>query len=152
MESKEYSPLQLTTFEAGLLQARAYRKLNSFLSDALSEYELSLPKWAFLGLVCENEAIRLRTLAGLLEVEPPFATRLARELTAAGLIELTQDPKDGRAKQVRVTSAGQERAARVEKALRANLQQYLKGIRLADLATYVKVLRHLSELPDRSKR
>ena len=68
------------TYRAGLLQARAYRKLTVFLSAKLKEWDVSLPEWALLGLLYEANGMRLQEVADMLDVEPPFATRLASTL------------------------------------------------------------------------
>lgn len=146
MALKKVSNLPLTTYQAGLLQSRAYRKLSVFLTDALKEYNLSMPEWAFLGLVFDHKKIRMRVLAALLDVEPPFATKLSRSLEAKKLITRRSDEHDNRVRWIALTPEGTKLVKRVEGNLRREMRSYLKTVSIRELVIYLHVLAKISSL------
>ncbi len=75
-----------TTYQAALIFSRANRKLNDFLRAELAECNLSIPEWSYLGLLHDSQGMRGMAAAGILDVEPPFATRLGNKLAKKKLV------------------------------------------------------------------
>jgi DNA-binding MarR family transcriptional regulator len=67
--------LPITTYNAGLIQAQAYRALSSFMSTALRVNALSMPEWAVLGLLRDRGAVRQADLAERMAVKRPVITK-----------------------------------------------------------------------------
>ena len=135
----------LPTYEASLLQATAHRKLRYLVSELLKQYDLSLSEWTFLGLVYEHKQINLRTISGLLDVEPPFASRLSRKLLQMNFIEIEASPKDARIKQVGLSHYGHGRFTQIEMDLQRALQDVFIGVPAKHMASYFIVLQYISD-------
>lgn len=146
MVLKKMSQVPLTTYQAGLLQSRAFRKLSVFLNNALKEHHLTMTEWAFLGLVSDHKKVRMQSMAAFLDVEPPFATKLSRSLENKGLIIRKTDTHDSRVRWITLTPAGVKLVKLVEATLRRQLRDYLKPISLRELIVYVHVLAKISNL------
>lgn len=130
----------LRTYTTGLLQAKAYRILKHYLSRHLAKYELTMPQWAFLGLVLDAQTIRLADLAAQLDVEPPFATALADQLFKKELISRAEDPHDRRVKLITLTTTGKLLVPVVEEDVKNAMRLIYKEITPQELGAYIKVL------------
>ncbi|MDQ3099295.1 MAG: MarR family transcriptional regulator [bacterium] len=130
----------LSTYKTGLLQAKSYRMLKSYLSSQLSEYSLTMPQWAFLGLIYDARTMRLSEIAQILDVEAPFATNLADQLQKKGLIKRTESKEDRRAKAVTLTKKGDTLIPVVEEKVKDAMRKIYKSISPEDLGTYLRVL------------
>ena len=132
------------TYQAGLLQAKAYRALTNFMSCELAAFDLSLPDWAMLGLMTENHHIRPSELAHELGVKPPVVTANLKRLESAGLVERRVHDSDSRVYEVSLTVAGRKRVDSVEASLRETMGGFLKGIKNSELINYLNVLNKLA--------
>jgi MarR family 2-MHQ and catechol resistance regulon transcriptional repressor len=134
----------LTTYNTGLLQAKAYRVLKSYMSGHLLKYGLSMPQWAFLGVVFDAKKMRLVELAQFLDVEAPFATNLADQLQKKGYVKRIADKEDRRAKYIVLTSKGEALVPEIEEDTKNAMRLIYKHISPVELATYIKVLDAIS--------
>jgi DNA-binding MarR family transcriptional regulator len=75
--------------------------------------ELGINGYALLETLAVQPERRQSELAEAIGTDKPAMSRLVQELEAAGLVERSQDPSDGRAQLVRLTADGSERMARV---------------------------------------
>ena len=136
--------IRLTTYNAGLLQSKAYRALNVFMSKALAKHDLSIPQWAALGILYDEKECRPSTLAATLGIKPPVATRLLNALESKGLVVRTAHADDNRGAVVRITPHGTKLVTIVERQLRSEMRLFLSDIKLNELASYIKVLSKLA--------
>lgn len=86
--------------------------------------------------------LTLRELAGELQTDPPYATRIVDDLEQAGLVARSADERDRRVKRVSLTAAGEALAGRAAQLLDvppARLQELGDD----DLATLVRILSRL---------
>ncbi len=104
---------------------------------------LSAPRLSALSVLVFGGPMRIGTLAGIEQVEPPTMTRLADGLERAGYVIRLPDPKDRRAVVVRATPKGTRvlRRAKAQRvaALASDLGE-LSARELAALAEGVEVL------------
>lgn len=135
---------KFSTHEAGVLQSRAYRGLSGFMTAALDPYQLTMPTWAMLGAVNDAGEIKLNELANILGIKPPVATELVHQLTARQLLERRPYPDDHRVTLLALTATGNTLVEQIETKLREELRTYLDDIPMADLITYINVLRKLA--------
>ncbi len=112
----------------------------------LAEFDLSMPEWGYLGVLHDNKEVRVQTVAVLMDVEPPFATRLGNKLAGKGLVSFSLDPNDGRVRLLSITPKGDALIKSVESVLRPNMKNYLIPINRTDLNTFLSVTAQLSEL------
>lgn len=142
----------LTTYRMGLLQARAYRILKKHSSDVLFTVDLSTLDWALLGLLFDYpKGYRLNKVAELLGVEAPFVTEMVRELVRKGYVLQLRDPKDSRAKILRISEKGLTFVPIFDKTLRSRLKHLLSGLSARDLYGYIKVLEIIIKNSQQSK-
>lgn len=76
---------------------------------------IDLPAMYVLQFVAETPGIRVSELADRVGLDPSTLSRLTRSLERAGYLDRNQDPRDGRAAQMRISDRG-------EAALRQALQ------------------------------
>ncbi|CAN5511499.1 MarR family transcriptional regulator [soil metagenome] len=124
-------------FTGSLLRlARLYRRE---VNRALAEHGLSdaraLP---VLHIARSGGGMRQGHLAEELGVEGPSLVRILDQLCAAGLVERRDDPKDGRAKTLHLTSEGDALAVIVEDAVQGLRSKLLAGASAEDLAATVR--------------
>jgi DNA-binding MarR family transcriptional regulator len=99
---------------------------------------------ALYKLYVHGEAIRVTTLAEMLDVDTPTVTRKVQQLERDGLVVRHADPADGRASRIRLTPAGRRTLERVLKARRAWLDGMLAGWDDEDLARFGSLLGRFS--------
>jgi DNA-binding MarR family transcriptional regulator len=135
----------LTTYKTGLLQAKAYRNLKGHLSCHLGQFNLTLPEWAFLGMVYDHKELRLSELAKILDVEAPFATTLADTLQKKGLIKRREDTKDRRAKVITLSAKGKDVVPKIEESTKVAMRNIVAGSTPTELQIYLKMLNLIVE-------
>lgn len=140
--------IELKTYQAGLLQSKAYRRLKSFMADSLSQYDLTMMEWALLGYIYEagNSGARTSNLAGEFDVEASLMTNMVNSMERRRLVKRVVDPEDKRAKLVAVTEVGSALVVEVEQKLRISMRQWLKSVNRRHLHSYIKVLGQISRL------
>lgn len=142
-----------TTYKLGMLQTRVYRMLNLETTKALAPYGLTPPEWAMLGVLHDMpEGVRYSTVADEVGVEPPFVTLMAKKLIKKGLAQDALDPKDSRAKLIRVTAKGKTLVPGIEKEVRSAMRPLVDGISPKDLLTYFTVLHTLAYKAEKIKK
>lgn len=147
MKNSDPQP-SVPTYKAGIIHARAYRKLKKLLSTELTEHSLTLPQWAFLGIVNDYQIVHFSKITEILEVKPPFTSRLGQQLTLLGLVSVGTDPRDGRKKIVSLTSEGKIQYSYIESVLKLRLKNYLININEDYLRTYYTVMQQLADISD----
>src|SRR3712207_1641999 len=120
--------LRVPTYEAGLLQAKAYRAFRTHLSRKLAPRGLTTPEWALLGQLYDRGSMRLSDISEMLRVESPLATNLVNGLAHKRLVERHRDKEDGRARQVKLTQKGQQLVPRLERELRRDFRQFFGDV------------------------
>lgn len=131
--------LQERALTGALLRlARVYRRE---INRALAAHGLSdaraLP---VLHIARLGEGVRQGVLAEDLGIEGPSLVRLLDQLSAAGLVERRDDPRDGRAKTLHLTAEGRALAKVIEAAVDRVRADLLSGVGDKDLATTLRVL------------
>lgn len=137
---------QLTTYQAVITQARAYRTLRGFMVETLKKHDLTLTEWLMIGTVIDagKDGARVSDLADTLGVEMPVVTNLANRAVLDGWVSRTTDPIDRRSKRIVATKVGGERACNIEGELRAETQGWLTEIDDEMLKGYLAVISELS--------
>ncbi|PVM93545.1 MarR family transcriptional regulator [Caulobacter radicis] len=129
-------PSERTFTGAVLRLARIYRRE---VNRALAEHGLSdaraLP---VLHIARAGGGMRQGVLAEELGVEGPSLVRVLDQLCAAGLVERRDDPADGRAKTLHLTSDGAALAVIAEDTVQAVRSRLLVGVSDEDLAATLR--------------
>jgi MarR family transcriptional regulator for hemolysin len=131
--------LQERALAAALMRlARTYRRE---VNHALAAHGMSdaraLP---ILHIARLGDGVRQGLLAEDLGIEGPSLVRLLDQLSAAGLVERRDDPRDGRAKTLHLTQQGRDLVKVIEAVVDRVRAELLSGVADADLATTVQAL------------
>lgn len=137
--------IELATYEAGMLQAAAYRNLMTFLTEALGDAGITVSEWALLGILATRGSSRPSEIAGIMDVKTPMATRLIRSLTQKGLVAEEPVREDHRAKIIQLTNSGKKTLAHNEGHIRGQMRIYMSGVTNEELSIYLKVLEYLAK-------
>lgn len=132
--------IRLTAYGTGLLQGKAYSRLNDKLTQSLIPFGISIPEWKLLGQLHEHGKMRLAELADKLSYDPPMVTKLAKKLEKKGLSKRVADAKDERAKVISITAKGNTLVKNIEPEVKRAMRIILKGITPDELRSYLKVL------------
>ena len=138
---------EFTTYQAGVLQARAYRNLREFMVAELKEYNYTMMEWALIGLVYDYTAeggARVSQLAKLLDVETSLVTNMLNVLEGRELIERIVDENDRRARRVVSTRKSEADVKKIEKILRKSMRDWLGDVSPRQLLGYVRTLQKLA--------
>jgi DNA-binding MarR family transcriptional regulator len=140
--------VQLKTFEAGILQARAYRNLRVFMQDNLEKHQLTMMQWALLGTIADagEGGITINDLARTLDVEGSIITNMVNTAVKSGVAQKRVHPADNRSRIVVATKTGQELVEKVEAELRVAMRAWLKGVPRAALFSYLRTLERIANL------
>ena len=139
---------EFTTYQAGVLQARAYRNLREFMASELKQYGYTMMEWSLVGLVYDYTAeggARVSQLAKLLDVETSLVTNMLNVLEGKGLIERIVDEKDKRARRVISTHKSEADVKKIEKVLRKDMKTWMGVVTPRQLLGYVKTLQKLAQ-------
>ena len=124
----------------GLLQARAYRVLKQETADILKPLGVTTIEWAFLGLLYDKRALRMKDAAHELGVEAPFVTAMITRLMDQGWVEECRDEDDSRVKLLSLSPKGREFVPKTEALVRSHIRHLVDGVHPRDLVGYLAVL------------
>lgn len=146
---------QLPTYQACILQSRAYRNLREFMVVQLKPYDLTMMEWVLLGIVNESmpDGISPTQLSEQIDVGLPMVTDMVDRVVALGLVEKCMAPDDRRRRVVAATDKGVDASARIELGIRTSMREWLSDIERQQLIGYVSTMARLAEkeIPPLSK-
>lgn len=129
-----------TTYQAGILQSKAYRALGVFMNNALAKHKLTMSQWAALGILHDEHECRPSEIAIILAIKPPVATRLLNALVGKGLATRSPHADDNRGAVMQITLQGSDLVTHVERELRIEMRKFLSDISNTELIRYITVL------------
>lgn len=130
----------------GILIGQAHRRLRRAIDLHLQPFGLTEALWLPLLRLSRAEGpLRQKELAALLSLDGSSVVRLLDGLQAAGYIERREDDGDRRAKAITLTDAGRKVVTQVEITATRVRNGALAGLPAEDIATAVRVLRHLCD-------
>lgn len=149
---KNNAPINLsgvTTYQSGVVQSAAIRKLNRFTASFLKPYGLTTMEWFLLGTVYDAgpEGISLTRLKDKLATTMPFITTSVKTLLSKGALVKSQHADDARIKIVAISPSYRKTCLETEEYLRVKMRELLYNhISPQELRTYVNVLYKISGL------
>jgi DNA-binding MarR family transcriptional regulator len=132
--------MRLTSYQCGLLQAKAYRLLRSAAAASLEPYQLSVAEWSVLVQLQGAGGMRHSHIATALQVEAPLVTALVKQLERKRLVRRSSDPQDSRAKRLFLTRKGAQMIPHLEDAVRGTVEEMFDGISDERLLAYFSVM------------
>jgi DNA-binding MarR family transcriptional regulator len=133
----------VTTYQAGMLQAKAFRKIKKHFEICLKDYGLTSIQWFMLGTIYDSgkQGIAMTELAAQLGIALPTLLTAVALLESKGMVTKTKHSGDSRVKMIAVTPSFAEECPRIEASLRQKLRSSLyKNISSRELTTYMRVL------------
>lgn len=141
------------TYHIGLLQTKAYKALMGTTSGLLEKANISNSEWVALGIINDHSAgLRSLLLSEIMAVEQPFITVIVNKLGKQGLIKVSPDPTDKRAKIIHLSKEGKVFVKQTESNLSKELEKISAGISLADAIGYTKVLQAIVDYSEKPKQ
>lgn len=133
---------ELTTYQAVIAQARAFRVLRSFMTEVLRQYDLTMTEWLLIGCALDSgrKGARVSELANLLGVEMPVITNLVHKASHSGWVTSTVDEHDKRAKRIVATEYCVEKSCEIEGELLNATKNWLDGVDKHMLKGYFAVV------------
>ncbi|PLS81732.1 hypothetical protein CYG49_01120 [Candidatus Saccharibacteria bacterium] len=137
----------LTTFEACVLQSRAYRNLRDFMVEQLKPYDLTMMEWVLLGLVNASmpEGMTPSEISKTIDVGLPMVTNMVDRVAQMGLVRSDKDLHDRRRRIVVATDKGSVMAGDIEAHNRVALRLWLADIDREILNGYIETMGIISE-------
>ncbi|MEO6729061.1 MAG: MarR family transcriptional regulator [Candidatus Dojkabacteria bacterium] len=140
-----YDPKKgLSTYNTGIIQAKAYRAMRITLTSGLKKYGLSMSEWALLGTIYDKKFVKYSELADLLEVKAPLITKIVDGLIDKELVSSIKDKDDKRSKLLTVTPKALGLIPTIEKEVKERTKNLISDITHPELLIYVKVLHSLA--------
>jgi DNA-binding MarR family transcriptional regulator len=136
--------LSISTYQTGLLQSKAHRALSTFMTESLNQSDISLPQWAVLGVLFDDDNSRPYKIANMLGVRPPVATSVINELENKKLVVRKPHATDNRATVISLTRKGKALVGKVETRLRKELHGFLDDVTPPELVVYMRVMAKLA--------
>ncbi len=139
-----------STYNIGLLQTKAYKAIMGKTAELLEKSKLSNIDWVALGIIYDHPiGLRSLALAEILSVEQPFVTVLTNKLAKRGLVVVSSDPTDKRAKIIHASKAGKVFVKQTEGMLIKEMEKVSAGISREDALVYFKVLKSIVDYSEK---
>lgn len=119
------------------------RPFETQLSEILRSHHIQRSEWSVLYSIMQEPDITAVELAKRLTIEKPNMTRIIKDLTHLGYIEVETSSKDKRRKNLRITSLGKEKYLEVRITIDAFEKEILEGISEEEQIQFLRILRHL---------
>ncbi len=151
---KEGTLADVTTYQAGVLQASTHRILQKQCDLILKQYGITKMQWLIIGSALDSGAkgIRLTDLSKTLDTTISYITVSVNLLVSMGILSRTDSATDSRSKLVTVNKAFEDKCEEIEATLREGLRISLYAdISPEDLATYIKVMFQISNLDKQNR-
>lgn len=127
-------------FEIALLHTKAYRILRQDIAKLLVPFDVTMLEWVLLCSLNMEEGLRLSHVAEYIGVEAPLISQLITTLEQKGLVKLSPDKDDRRAKRLILTVNGHKLVVESNGAVAEELQHCLREVTSGDLDTHLRVL------------
>lgn len=134
------------TYNAGLLQAKAFRILKKHTNSALLPFGISATEWVILGLLSnQSEGLRLSEIAALVGVKSPFVTRSIAILVEKDFVDISISSQDTRVKIAMLTKVGETFVLKTEPVISQQIKKTFNGVSIRNLYGYITTLHTISE-------
>lgn len=141
---------KITTYQSGVAQSSAHRRMTRVKTRFLSQYDISAMQWFVIGFVYDagEHGMRLSRLMTTLDTTMPFITSIVNLLESKGIINKVSDTKDSRIKIARLNPSYCSTVEEIEEGLREELRRELYSkdhISRDELQTYLTVVYKMNQ-------
>lgn len=140
---------QVTTYQAGIVQAAAHRTLQKECDRILKPYGITKVQWLIIGAVLDagEAGISISRLTQVLGTTMPYMTTSVTLLETKGWLVRNSNHQDNRSKLVTVAAGNVACCADIEQTLRNGLRATIYAdIDPVEFRTYLKVLFQLRDV------
>lgn len=138
-----------TTYQAGVIQAAANRRLQKVSDSLLEQFGLTKMQWVIIGTVLDagSEGMRLSELSQQLGTTMSYLTNAVNQLESRGILARKDNDKDTRSKLITVQHDYVHTCKEIEKTLRDGLRKSIYAkVSSNDFAVYMKVMSQLGSI------
>lgn len=122
---------------------RAYLRIQRAFSGPMEAAELRPADFATLVLITDNPGASQKELARALAIDPPNMATLLERLERRRLVTRERDPRDERARQLRLTPTGKRLISRTLSVVKREEQSALEVLSSAEQAELMRLLQKL---------
>jgi DNA-binding MarR family transcriptional regulator len=140
----------ISTYQSGVIQSRAYRRLKKEVSAYLKPHNLTMMEWFVVGFIYDAQAkgIRITELASSLQTTLPYITNVVNTLALKGFVT-RGGAEDNRSKIIHLTPSARKACPIIEEDLRVSMRKLIyENIDPEDFKAYIKVLYQLANQKD----
>lgn len=146
MNDKKFHAENFVHRPLGMRLAMLARLWRTVIDHALIETGLTQSRWTVLmQLQVVDGPLSVSELAFSMGIEHPPLTRTLNQLVESGLIMRIEDPTDRRIRLVKLTPAGEQQVANVNKVVEECQHKVSQGLAPDDLAQFSSTLNLLTE-------
>jgi DNA-binding MarR family transcriptional regulator len=141
--------VDITTYQAGVMQAKSFRNLKKYFEQCLSAYGLTSMQWFIAGTVYDrgSAGIPMTSLAKELGITLPSLLGALEVLESKGMVSKTSNSDDNRVKIITATLTFAKQCPMIEDELRQKFRDTLYAkLTIKELTTYVRVLYKIAGL------
>ena len=151
MDNREFLS-NITTYQAGTVQAAMHRLLQKKSDEVLKPFGLTKMHWMIIGNVIDagDKGIRMSDLASLLGTSLPYLTKAVNALEKQQYVLRASNDGDQRAKIITANPQYADKYQEIELQLRQALrEQIYQDIDPEEFATYIRVMYKLHDVGKR---
>lgn len=146
---------QVTTYQAGIIQAAAHRTLQKECDRILKPYGITKVQWLIIGTVLDagSGGISISQLTRTLGTTMPYMTTSVKLLESKGWLTRSSNQLDSRSKLIGITKGNIACCADIERTLRAGLRDTIYAdVDPVEFKVYLKVLFQLRDINSSKKQ
>lgn len=139
----------ITTYQAGVVQATAHRSLQRYYDSMLKPYGITKMQWLIIGTVLDagTNGVRVSNLAHDLGTAMPYMTTSVNTLQLKGMLDRSDNKQDSRSKLITVSDSFAGQFETIERTLRDGLRKVIYAdIDPKEFRVYMKVLFQLRDI------
>lgn len=129
-----------TSEPTGELLMRSARAMRRRWTTVMAPWDLSPHQGRALQVISKSDGLRLSALAEALRIAPRSATEVVDGLESRGLVQRASDSQDRRAVCVQITEQGRRTRAEIDKARRADAEEFFGQLSASDRAALARIL------------
>ena len=143
--------LELFSNEMARLLPHVIRGMTKNQSDALGRGKITVPQYLLLDLLNTHELLKMKDIAGELNITLPAATGLVNRLHLIKMIKRIYDKNDRRVIYIELTAGGKETIKQVSSQRQKAIQEVFVNLTESERNSYLSILKKLKGILNNEK-
>ena len=143
--------LELFSNEMARLLPHVIRGMTKNQSDALGRGKITVPQYLLLDLLNTHELLKMKDIAGELNITLPAATGLVNRLHLIKMIKRIYDKNDRRVIYIELTARGKETIKQVSSQRQKAIQEVFVNLTESEQNSYLSILKKLKGILNNEK-